>query len=312
MQQTEFDVVTGAFGFSGRYITRRLLEMGHTVRTLTNSISRPNPFGSQVEAFPYHFEDVGQLADSMRGARTLYNTYWVRFDYADFSHTAGIENSYKLFAAARQAGVTRVVHISITNPSESSPLPYFKGKALIERNLIESSLSYAILRPAVLFGDEGILINNIAWVLRHLPVFGVYGNGGYRLQPIFVDDLAELAVAQGLLSENCIIDAIGPETFSYRQLVQTIGSIIGKKKPILSVPPALGYWVGLVLGKVLGDVLVTQDEITGLMQDLLFTTSPPVGKTQLTEWAKQHASTLGMQYQSELKRRLNRDIPYLA
>jgi uncharacterized protein YbjT (DUF2867 family) len=311
MVEDNCDIVTGAFGFSGRYITRRLLGMGRKVRTLTNSLNRPNPFGDQVEAFPYNFEDFDRLVDSLRGANVFYNTYWVRFDYGNFSHSAGVENSFKLFAAARQAGINRVVHISITNPSETSPLPYFRGKALIERNLIESGLSYAILRPAVLFGDEGILINNIAWILRHLPVFGVFGDGSYRLQPIFVDDLAGLAVQQGQFAENRIIDAIGPETFSYRQLVQSIGTIIQKNRPIISIPPVFGYAIGWLFGKLLGDVLITRDEITGLMQDLLYTNSPPIGSTRLTQWASEHASVLGLRYQSELNRRLHRDAPYL-
>jgi uncharacterized protein YbjT (DUF2867 family) len=312
MAADQFDVVTGSFGFSGRYITQRLLDSGHAVRTLTNSLKRPNPFGNQVKAFPYNFDSFNRLVDSLLGANVLYNTYWVRFDYADFSHESGVENSDKLFAAAKQAGVKRVVHISITNPSEASHLPYFKGKALIERNLIESGLSYAILRPAVLFGDEGILINNIAWILRHLPVFGVFGDGNYRLQPIFVDDLAGIAVEQGQRNENLIIDAIGPETFTYRQLVQTIASIIHKSRPIISIPPRLGYWMGWLFGKLLEDILITQDEISGLMEDLLFTSSTPLGTTQLTQWAREHASSLGLSYQSELRRRLHRDIPYLT
>jgi uncharacterized protein YbjT (DUF2867 family) len=311
MDAEQFDLVTGAFGFSGRYITRRLLDSGHSVRTLTNSTNRPNPFGSQVKAFPYNFGDFEELVDSMRGAEVLYNTYWVRFDYADFSHAAGVANSFKLFDAAKQAGVRRIVHISITNPSENSHLPYFKGKALIERHLIESGLSYAILRPAVLFGDEGILINNIAWILRHLPVFGVFGNGSYRLQPIYVDDLASLAVEQGQLNENQFIDAFGPETFTYRQLVQTIGSIIHKNRPIIAIPPTIGYWIGWLFGKLLGDVLITRDEITGLMNDLLYSDSPPTGRTRLTQWARERASSLGVDYQSELRRRMHRDLPYI-
>jgi len=310
MSSTEFDVVTGAFGYSGKYITRRLLEQGRTVRTLTNSIDRPNPFGSQVQAFPYNFEDPDKLTDSLRGAGVLYNTYWVRFDYSNFSHAAAIENSLKLFAAAEQAGVKRVVHISITNPSETSSLPYFSGKARLERGLIESGLSYAILRPAVLFGKEDILINNIAWILRHLPVFGVFGDGFYFIQPIFVDDLAKLAVEQGQEQSNRIIDAIGPETFTYRELIRTIGSVIGKNRPVISVSPDIGYLAGWLIGKMMGDVLITQDEIAGLMQDYLYTNSPPVGTTHLTEWAKEHASTLGIHYASELRRRLHRKTAY--
>jgi nucleoside-diphosphate-sugar epimerase len=311
MSTEEFDVVTGAFGYSGKYITQRLLELGHTVRTLTNSVNRPNPFGNTVQAYPFNFENIDKLTDSLRGANVLYNTYWVRFDYADFSHTAAIENSLKLFAAAKQAGVRRVVHVSITNPSETSSLPYFRGKARLERGLIESGLSYAILRPAVLFGKEDILINNIAWALRHLPIFGVFGDGSYWLQPIYVDDLAKLAVEQGQDSTNGIINTIGPETFTYRELVHTIGAIIGKNRPIISVSPSFGYRVGWIIGKLVGDILITRDEIAGLMQELLYAYSPAVGTTCLTYWAKEHASTLGLHYASELRRRRRREAPYV-
>jgi len=310
MPPRSFDVVTGAFGYSGRYITRRLLDAGRTVRTLTNSIDRPSPFGSLVDARPFSFNDLPRLSESLHGADVLYNTYWVRFKHATFSLETAIQNSLRLFEAAGQAGVRRIVHISITNPSETSPLHYFRGKACLERALVESGLSYAILRPAVLFGREDILINNIAWILRRLPVFGLFGDGSYRLQPIYVDDLAELAVKQGWEVNNSIIDATGPETFTYRELVRTIGKIIGKNKPVIPLPPMLGYWAASVIGKLMGDVLITRDEITGLMQGLLYTGSPPSGRTPLTTWARQHASSLGRHYASELKRRLDRTSPY--
>ncbi len=312
MPATGFDVVTGAFGYSGKYITRRLLALGHNVRTLTNSLQRPNPFGEKVQAFPYNFDQPAALLESLRGAAVLYNTYWVRFDHADFSHAAAIRNSLRLFEAARQAGVQRVVHISITNPSADSALPYFSGKARLEAALVSSGLSYAILRPAVLFGKEDILINNIAWILRHLPVFGIFGDGSYRLQPIYVDDLAALAVEQGQLREDRTIDALGPETFTYRQLVTTIGRLIGKSRPLISLPPSLGYATGWLIGKLVGDVLITRDEVAGLMQDLLYTSSIPTGTTRLTAWVQQHAETLGRYYASELRRRLLRDVPYIT
>lgn len=310
MSAHEFDIVTGAYGYSGKYITRRLLALGRTVRTLTNSTQRPNPFGNQVEALPFHFDQLEQLTEALRGADVLYNTYWVRFDHAGFSHAAAIENSLNLFTAAKQARVRRIVHISITNPSESSSLPYFSGKARLERGLKESGVAYTILRPAVLFGKEDILINNIAWTLRHLPIFGVFGDGSYRLQPIYVDDLAKLAVEQGQVQTNRIIDAIGPETFTYRELVRSIGRLIGKNRPIISVSPELGYWSGWLIGRLLGDVLITRDEISGLMQNLLVTSSPASGETPLTEWAEAHATVLGSHYASELRRRLHREQAY--
>lgn len=310
MSEPELHVVTGAFGYSGRYMAARLLAAGHRVRTLTNSPGRANPFGGRVEAHPFHFEEPEKLAESLRGAAVLYNTYWVRFNHAGFSHAGAVENTLKLFAAARRAGVPRVVHVSITNPSAASPLEYFRGKAQLERALIESGLSYAILRPTVLFGPEDILINNIAWTLRHLPVFGVFGDGRYRLQPIYVDDLARLAVEQGRDRANRIIDAIGPETFTYRELVDRIGAIIGRRRTIVSLSPALGYWAGWLLGHCVGDVLITREEIAGLTQDLLCTNSPPAGETKLTDWAQAHAGELGRRYASELARRRNRTAAY--
>jgi uncharacterized protein YbjT (DUF2867 family) len=310
MPSQELHVVTGAFGYSGKYIATRLLAKGHRVRTLTNSLSRANPFGDRVEAYPYNFDNPDALADSLRGAAVLYNTYWVRFNHADFKHAVAVGNTLRLFDAAKRAGVERVVHVSITNPSENSRLEYFSGKARLERALAESGLPYAILRPTVLFGKEDILINNIAWTLRRLPIFGVFGDGMYRLQPIYVDDLAELAVEQD--RANRVIDAIGPETFTFRGLVEQVGAIIGKRRPVVPLPPLLGYWAGWLLGKVMGDVMITREEIEGLMDDLLYTGSPPAGETRLTDWARQHAATLGRHYASELARRRDRQAPYEA
>ena len=308
----ELHVVTGAFGYSGMYIARRLLAAGHRVRTLTNSPDRPNPFEGKVEAHPLRFEDPAALEASLRGARVLYNTYWVRFNHATFKHSIAVDNTLVLFEAARKAGVERVVHTSITNPSETSDLEYFQGKAVLERALRESGLSYAILRPAVLFGPEDILINNIAWALRRLPVFGVFGDGRYRLQPIHVDDFAALAVAQGASREDVVIEAIGPETFTYRALAEELGAIIGKRRPVVGVPPWFGYLVGWLLGKLTGDVMITREEIRGLMADLLHTDAPPAGPTRLTDWAREHAATLGRRYASELGRRRDRGRAYSA
>lgn len=306
----ELHVVTGAFGYSGKYIASRLLKAGKKVHTLTNSPNRANPFGGEVTASPFHFNDAGKLAASLQGATVLYNTYWVRFNHRDFTHQDAIENTIKLFQAAKEAGLRRIVHISITNPSEDSELEYFSGKARLERELINTGLSYAILRPTVLFGKEDILINNIAWVLRRLPVYGVFGDGSYRLQPIYVDDLAQLAVAEGVGKENKIIDAIGPETFTYRELVQKIGEIIGHPRPIISVRPELGFLAGYLIGKLVGDTFITREEIQGLMGDLLYTSSPPAGETKLSDWAREHADQLGHQYASELARRRDRRLAY--
>jgi NADH dehydrogenase len=310
LRASEFHVVTGAFGYSGRYIAGRLIQAGHRVRTITNSPSREHPFGDRLEAHPFNFDEPARLEASLRGAAVLYNTYWVRFNHQDFRYSRAVENTLVLFAAALKAGVRRIVHVSITNPSDRSTLEYFRGKAELERALVGLGVPYSILRPAVLFGGEDILINNIAWLLRQLPVFGVFGDGRYRLQPIHVDDFAELALREGRQDGNRVVDAVGPETFTYRELVREIADAMGVRCRIIPVPPSLGHLAGWLFGKLLRDVVITRDEIEGLMHGLLCTESPPAGRIKLSEWARRNADALGRRYASELGRRRDRRVAY--
>lgn len=310
MKSEEQHAVTGAFGFSGNAIAQRLLAEGKRVMTLTHSPHRPHPFGDRITAYPFHFEDPDKLTELLRGVTVLYNTYWVRFNTQEITHADAVRNTLTLFNAAKAAGVERIVHISITHPDEHSPMEYFRAKARLEQALKETGMSYAILRPASLFGEGDILINNIAWTLRRLPVFGIFGDGRYKIQPIYVDDLARLAVEQGKARENQIIDAIGPETFTYRELVATVAQAIGKKRLLLSVPPFMGFAVASLIGRLMRDQLMTRDEMQALMSNCLYVPSPPAGTTRLSEWAVRHADTLGVHYASELGRRRDRTISY--
>ena len=310
MSNTELHAVTGAFGYTGRFITRRLLDKGIEVIALTNSVNRDNPFMRRIETAPFNFDNPALLIESLCGVKTLYKTYWVRFNHKLFTMADAVDNTLLMFESAKRAGVERIVHVSISNPSVDSHLEYFSGKAEVELALKQSGISYAILRPAVIFGADDILINNIAWALRRLPVMGVFGDGQYKLQPIYIEDMADLAVRQGASRDDVVIDAIGPETFTYRKLVEIISQAIDVKRPIINVSPGFGYWIVRLLGKIVGDVILTRDEIKGLMAGLLYTSSPSVGQTRLSEWIQQNGERLGRRYASELSRRTNRKTSY--
>jgi len=304
--------VTGAFGYSGRYIAKRLVEARHQVTTLTNSLGRPNPFGDKVRALPLSFDAPEALCQSLKDVECLINTYWVRFDHGLFNHAEAVANTKVLFGAAKEAGVRRIVHVSITNPDIASDLPYFRGKAELEAFLQDLGISYCILRPTVLFGKEDVLINNIGWALRHLPFFGVFGSGNYRLQPIYVDDLAHAAVQKSTGARDEVIEAIGPETFTYRELVARVRTAMGVFCPILSLPPAIGYWGGRLVGLLVKDVMITREEIRGLMEERLWVNAPPLGTAKLSSWIERHKDTLGRVYTSELARRVDRVSAYRA
>ena len=299
----ELNVVTGAFGFTGRYITSHLLEQGKQVRTLTNHAEHSNAFADKVEAIPLNFDDADALARSLESAAVLFNTYWIRFPWHGITFERAVANSRTLLEAAKRAGVPRLVHISITNASEDSPLRYFLGKGIVERAISSSGISHAIVRPALIFGSGDILINNIAWLLRKFPFFAIPGAGDYRLQPVFAEDLARIAVEAAAQSGDLAIDAVGPEVFRFNELVDLIARIVGSRARIVHVSAQLALFLASLVGRITHDMTLTRDEIRGLMADLLISDSQPTAPTRLSEWLHANRASVGTSYASELGRR---------
>ena len=293
--------VTGAFSYSGKYITKRLLARGEDVITLTGHPNRPDPFAGKVKAYPLDFDEAS-MTQSLQGMDVLVNTYWVRFDKGENTQPRAVENTRKLVNAAKAAGVKRIVHISITNPSAESHLPYFWGKAANEKAVIESGMSYAILRPTVLVGDEDILINNIAYLLKRFPLFALPGDGSYRLQPVHVEDVADLAVEGVYRTDNYVIDAVGPDIFTFKEMVEVIGDKIGARRPLLSVPPRLALMAAQFLSLFVSDVLLTPEEVDGLMAGLLVSKEPARGKIHLADWLEKNKDRVGANYASEIRK----------
>jgi uncharacterized protein YbjT (DUF2867 family) len=302
MPQTELHIVTGAFSFLGKHITKLLLDKGFQVKTLTNHAGRTNPFGAQVEAVPFHFDDPAALAADLQGATTVYNTYWIRFPRGRLSYDRAVADTQALIQAAKQAGVRRFIQISITSPAEDSPFPYFRGKAVIERCLSESGLSYGIVRPTVLFGEEDVLINNIAWLLRMFPVFGVWGTGSYSLQPVYVGDVAALAVELAGQTENAVVDAVGSQVYTFENLIRMIRRQVESRALLVHISPRLALAISRLLQPLIRDVLITPDEIQGLMAGLLISKRKPNCPTRLSQWLREHGDELGTRYASELYR----------
>jgi NADH dehydrogenase len=299
----ETDLVTGAFSYSGSRIAELLLESGRAVKTLSSHLDRQHPLQGRVQASPYRFDDPCALAQSLEGVTTLYNTYWVRFERGRTTFAAAVANSRALFEAARRAGVARIVHLSIAHPSLDSPLPYYRGKALVEEALTAGNVPYAIVRPTLIFGGgRDVLVNNIAWILRHAPIFVVPGDGRYLVQPIHVDDLARICLGAARGVTNVVMDAAGPETMPFEELVRRVGHAVGRRPPILHVSPAAMAALGRAFGLLVRDVVLTADEIRGLTAGLLVSHQPALGQISFIEWLHENGSTLGSAYANELDR----------
>ena len=302
MPHPDTAVVTGAFSYTGRYVSQRLLDDGVRVKTLTGHPNRRDPFGGRVEAAPLDFSDPDGLYRSMQGADVLYNTYWVRFERGRTTFDRAVENSSVLFEAAAKARISRIVHISVSNASSGSSLPYFKGKGQVEESLKGLGVPYAIIRPTLTFGRGDLLLNNMAWALRRFPFFPICGNGNYPVQPIYAGDLADQAVAAASQAGNSVSDAAGPETLSFEALLRLIASSMGVPCRLVHTPPSLGLTLTRLVGLMMRDVVLTRDEVDGLMAGLLTSDAAPTGTTALSSWLEDNSHHLGRRYASELNR----------
>jgi len=297
----ELDVVTGAFSYTGRHIAEALLARGRNVRTLTRRPPDPShPLAAEVDVAPLAFDD--NLGESLRGADTLYNTYWVRFERGETTFERAVQNTTTLFVAAKRAGVRRVVHVSVANPDERSPFPYFRGKARSERALHESGLSHAIVRPTLVFGPDDILVNNIAWGVRHVPVFLVGGDGRYEVQPVSVRDVATICVDAGSRDDDAILDAAGHDRWTYDDFVHLIARAIGSRARIWHSSMRTAVFAARAAGFLLRDVVVTRDELGALGAGLLVSHESPLGSDRFEAWLMENADRLGRSYTSELGR----------
>ena len=294
--------VTGAFSYTGAYIARALLERGGRVITLSRRPDPGHPLSARLQFARLQFEDAGALAAALQAVRTLYNTYWIRFPRRGVTFETAVANTRVLLDAAARAGVRRVVHISVSNASEDSALDYFRHKAFAERAVAESGLSFAVVRPTLIFEREDILLHNIAWSLRRFPLWTIPGDGRYRIQPVAAQDVARLALEAEAGDEGLTIDAAGDETLSFEALVRLIARAVGSRARLVHAPPALARALANLVAGARRDVMLTRQELTGLQQELLVSHDPPRGRVSFTAWVEQQGKELATGYVSERRR----------
>jgi uncharacterized protein YbjT (DUF2867 family) len=299
---TDFDLVTGAFGYTGSFIADGLLARGRRVRTLSRRPAGDHPLAARVETFDLRFEDEAQLITALTGVATLYNTYWRRFPRPGIGFDDMVDQSKVLIGAASKAGVGRIVHFSVSNAADDAPTDYFRAKAQVEGVVRASGLSYAIVRPTLLFGPGDILLNNLAWTLRRVPVFGLLGAGDYPVQPVLVSDVADLAIRLAGDSDDVTVTAAGPETFRFTDLAHLVRDRIRAPARIVGMPPNLVLVASRLIGLIVNDTVLTRDEVTELMSGLLVSSEPATCPTSLREWLDANATTIGRRYASERAR----------
>ena len=293
-------LITGASGFIGGAISHRLIGRDE-IRSLTSHPEK-NRFGERVQSFAYDFDAPMRMEEAFRGVDVFVNSYYVRFNYGRATFELAVDRTRELIALARLAGVRKIVHVSVSNADERSDLPYYSNKGRIERLVRESGLDYTILQPAIVVGPGDILVNNIAFFLRRLPVFTIFERGEYRVQPITVDAFADLAIeaidAIDGPHGHATLPVAGPRDWIFLDLVRAVHAAVGSRARIVHAPAALALAGLKVAGLFLGDVVLTPDEVTGLTREYLYVERPLRRGADFAQWLAQPgvASTLGRRY----------------
>jgi uncharacterized protein YbjT (DUF2867 family) len=294
--------VTGAFSFTGAYVAQELQRRGHTVRTLTSHPAPPAQWARAIAVHPYRFDDLTALAASLRGVRVLVNTYWMRFPRSGIGFDDAVENTRILGIAAAKAGVQRIVHVSVANPSHESPFAYYRAKAAAEEALGECGVPLAIVRPTWIFGEGDVLLNNLAWLLRHLPVFAMVGRGRYKVQPVYAGDVARIIADLCESKGRVIVDAAGPDVLEYRELVAIMKRALGKHRLVVPAPTFVALVMGKLAGLALRDVVLTKPELGVLRASLMTSSQPPLGRVHVEDWLREHRAVVGRRWASDLGR----------
>jgi NADH dehydrogenase len=288
-------VVTGAFSNIGAATAATLLDRGWRVTTLTNRAPAPGD-DARIARSALRFDD-DHLARVLDGADAFVNTYWIRFAHRETTFRDAIVRSGQLIAAAQRAGVGRFVHVSVSNPTVDSPLGYYAGKALVERDLFSSGVPWSIVRPTLVVGPRDVLTNNIAWFVRRSPLVAIPTGSGYRLQPVLLDDVAELLAdrAEGA-GEGTTIDAAGPDVLTFAEYVRVLARALGRPARLLRVPPVVMLGALGLAGVALRDTVLTREELAGLRDELLVSHAAPTGTRSVVDWLEANGRGFGAGY----------------
>jgi NADH dehydrogenase len=267
--------VFGGSGFVGRHLVRSLANQGWRIRV---AVRRPNvahflkPMG-RVGAIQIVRTNVRNDADvqaALRGADAAVNLVGVlaqsgrqRFD------ALHVEAAGRIAAAAKSAGVSRLVHFSAMGANDKAPSRYFRSKAEGENAVRANFPEAVIVRPALVFGPEDQFFNRFAGLIRFVPlVFPLYGGGKTRFQPVYVGDIAT-AVADVLeqpTTAGKTFEFAGPEVMTLREVLELVLRETQRRRALISVPLSLGRLQGAVL-QFLPGKLLTRDQVLMLETD---------------------------------------------
>ncbi len=238
----------GGTGFLGRRIVRRLADHGFFVRIASRHPAQGGASIAAPEAVAPVYADVNDdrsVADAVAGMEAVVNAVSLYMERgAQTFRSVHVEAAERVARRARSAGVKRLILVSGIGADEHSRSPYIRSRGQGEAMVRSAFPGATIMRPAVMFGPDDAFLVTLATLLRRLPAFALFGRGGTRLQPVYVEDVAEAAVRILQTAEpQAVYELGGPQVYTYADLLQLIGSRAGVRRLLVPIP--FSAWHGL-------------------------------------------------------------------
>lgn len=271
--------IYGGSGFLGRYIARRMAKEGWRVRV---AVRRPNealfvrPYGAvgQVEPVFCNIRDDASVRSVMQGADAVVNCVGT-FEKGGVNNFEAVqaEGAGRIARIAAETDVATLVHVSAIGADASAESDYARTKAEGEAAVLAQFPGAMILRPSVMFGPEDGFYNRFASMSRFGPVLALVG-GETRFQPVYVDNVAEAAIAGIEGRASGLYELGGPDVASFRDLMKEMLEVINRRRLIVNLPFWLGSIIGSVLdfgsmitGRTLSNRILTRDQVKSLRVD---------------------------------------------
>ncbi len=263
--------VLGSSGFIGTHLTLFLLQMGYRLNLLHHRADPDyvSPRG-QIESFQGSINDKDAMKRCFEGCSGVYHLVGIIAETrtSTFQRTVA-EGTRALVDAAKEAGVKKIFYLSALGTSEDAETEYFRTKHEAERAVIESGLDYTIFRPSVVYGVRDKSLNMIASMVRHSPIIPVIGDGKYRMQPVYVEELAAIMAHASRLdvTDGKIYEVGGPEQLTYMEILDIIKRVLGRKRLTVHIPVSWVNAAAAVMEKIFKPAPVTRDQIRMLRKE---------------------------------------------
>jgi NADH dehydrogenase len=263
--------VFGGTGFLGRRVVRHLRKRGFSVRIASRHPERGHRLFAlddpQLQSVKANIHDERSVADALAGAYGVVNAVSLYVEHRQETfHSVHVEAAQQVAAQARRAGVERLAHVSGIGAGTASPSLYIRKRGEGELAVRAAFADATLIRPAVMFGPDDAFLATILKLLGQLPIYPMFGRGFTKLQPAYVEDVAE-AIARALQRTDMhamTFECGGPRVYSYEQLLRAV-ALEASLKPIL-IPIPFAAWHGLAwFAEMLPSPPVTRNQVE-LMQ----------------------------------------------